>query len=73
MQGDFDYLGKHYDDNGIEIVYAIDIENQLAHFEANFGLKPDNRDIREIKIWKKFQSLTFNRRISVNHSSIEKT
>lgn len=50
MQGDFDYLGKHYDDNGIEIVYANDIEKSACNiFEANFGLKPDNRDIREIK------------------------
>ena len=50
MQGGFDYLGKHYDDNGIEIVYANDIEKSACNiFEANFGLKPDNRDIREIK------------------------
>lgn len=50
MQGNFDYLGKHYEDNGIEIVYANDIEKSACNiFEANFGLKPDNRDIREIK------------------------
>ena len=45
--GNFDFLGKHYDANGIEIVYANDIDaNACAIFEKNFGLAPDNRDIR---------------------------
>lgn len=47
--GDFDFLGKHYDSNSIEIVYANDIDaNACAIFEKNFGLVPDNRDIRTV-------------------------
>lgn len=50
MVGGFDYLGKHYDSNGVEIVYANDFEKAACNiFEANFGLKPDNRDIRQVK------------------------
>ena len=49
MQGDFDFLGKHYESNNVEIVYANDIEKAACNiFEENFGLKPDNRDIRNI-------------------------
>ncbi len=48
--GGFDYLGKHYKSNKMEIVYANDIEKSACDiFEANFGLKPDNRDIRAVK------------------------
>lgn len=48
--GDFDYLGKHYDSNDAEIVYANDIEKTACTiFEKNFGLMPDGRDIREVK------------------------
>lgn len=47
--GDFDFLGKHYDANGIEIVYANDIDANVCYiFEKNFGLAPDNRDIRNV-------------------------
>lgn len=47
--GNFDFLGKHYDANNIEIVYANDIDaNACAIFEKNFGLAPDNRDIRTV-------------------------
>ena len=49
LLGGFEYLGKHYDFNDTEIVYANDIdENACKIFEENFGLKPDNRDIREV-------------------------
>lgn len=49
LQGAFDFLEKHYESNGIEIVYANDIdENACAIFEKNFGIKPDNRDIRTV-------------------------
>lgn len=49
LQGAFDFLGKHYESNGIEIVYANDIDdNACAIFEKNFGIKPDNRDIRTV-------------------------
>lgn len=48
--GDFDYLGKHYSSNNTEIVYANDIEQSAcALFETNFGIRPDNRDIRQVK------------------------
>lgn len=48
--GGFDFLGKHYASNNMEIVYANDIEKSACDiFEANFGLKPDNRDIRTVK------------------------
>jgi len=49
LKGAFDFLGKHYDANGMEIVYANDIDdNACAIFEKNFGIKPDNRDIRTV-------------------------
>lgn len=49
LLGNFDYLGKHYDANNMEIVYANDIEKSACDlFELNFGIKPDNRDIREV-------------------------
>lgn len=48
--GDFEYLGKYYPSNGTEIVYANDIEQSACDiFEKNFGMKPDSRDIREVK------------------------
>ncbi|WP_346846347.1 DNA (cytosine-5-)-methyltransferase [uncultured Clostridium sp.] len=49
LLGGFNFLGKSYSDNEVEIVYANDIDdNACKLFEANFGVKPDNRDIREI-------------------------
>lgn len=49
LRGDFDFLGKHYPSNSMEIVYANDIdENACTIFEKNFGLKPDMRDIRKV-------------------------
>ena len=48
--GDFEYLGKHYASNNTEIVYANDIEKSACViFEANFGIAPDNRDIRTVR------------------------
>lgn len=48
--GDFDFLGKHYESNGMEIVYANDIDDNACNiFKENFGITPDNRDIREVK------------------------
>ena len=50
MQGDFDYLGRYYASNNINIVYANDIEKTACDlFEKNFGIVPDNRDIRTVK------------------------
>ena len=50
LLGDFDFLGKHYESNGMEIVYANDIDDNACNiFKENFGIMPDNRDIREVK------------------------
>lgn len=50
LVGNFDFLGKHYDSNNIEIVYANDIDyNACNIFKENFGVTPDNRDIREVR------------------------
>lgn len=50
LLGGFDFLGNHYASNDIEIVYANDIDDHSCNiFEKNFGHKPDNRDIREVK------------------------
>lgn len=50
LLGDFEFLGKYYESNNMEIVYANDIESSACNiFEKNFSIKPDERDIREIK------------------------
>ena len=50
LLGDFDFLGKHYESNGMEIVYANDIDDNACNiFKENFGITPDNSDIREVK------------------------
>lgn len=50
LLGDFVYQGKYYSTNKMEIVYANDIDaNACTIFENNFNIKPDNRDIREVK------------------------
>lgn len=50
LLGDFDFLGKHYNSNGMQIVYANDIDDNACNiFKENFGIIPDNRDIREVK------------------------
>ena len=50
LLGNFDYLGRHYDSNNMEIVYANDIDDNACNiFRENFGIDPDNRDIREVK------------------------
>ena len=50
LLGDFDFLGKHYDSNSMEIVYANDIDDNACDiFKENFKITPDNRDIREVK------------------------
>ena len=61
LLGDFDFLGKHYESNGMEIVYANDIDDHACNiFKENFGITPDNRDIREVKSEEipEFNSLT---------------
>ena len=50
LLGDFYFLGKHYNSNGMQIVYANDIDDNACNiFKKNFGIIPDNRDIREVK------------------------
>lgn len=49
FEGDFNFLGKYYKSNNVRIVYANDIdENANAMFEENFGIRPDNRNIKEV-------------------------
>ena len=49
LLGNFDFLGNHYRQNPMKIVYANDIDdNACAILEKNFGIKPDNRDIRTV-------------------------
>lgn len=50
LLGNFDFLGKHYASNSMEIVYANDIDDNACNiFKKNFKIVPDNRDIREVK------------------------
>ena len=50
LLGGFDFLGKYYNWNSMEIVYANDIDdNACKIFKENFGITPDNRDIRAVK------------------------
>ena len=50
LLGGFDFQGKYYDSNNMQIVYANDIDpNACTIFEKNFGVTPDSRDIREVK------------------------
>ncbi|RKI27976.1 DNA (cytosine-5-)-methyltransferase [bacterium 1xD8-6] len=49
LLGGFEFLGKKYSSNNMEIVYANDIDdNACSIFQENFGIIPDNRDIREV-------------------------
>lgn len=50
LLGNFDFLGKHYESNSMEIVYANDIDDNACNiFKENFKITPDSRDIREVK------------------------
>lgn len=49
LVGNFNFLGRYYESNDMEIVYANDIDgNACEIFKENFGITPDNRDIREV-------------------------
>lgn len=49
LLGGFEFFGKKYSSNNMEIVYANDIDdNACSIFQENFGIVPDNRDIREV-------------------------
>ena len=48
LQGGFNYLGKYYDMNPVDIVYASDIDRDAAKtYEYNFGNHMSCKDIRE--------------------------
>lgn len=50
LLGGFEFLGHKYKKNNMQIVYANDIDDNACNiFKENFGIVPDNRDIREIK------------------------
>jgi len=47
--GGFTFNNIEYSKNSIEVVYANDIDKIACDiFEKNFGITPDNRDIREV-------------------------
>lgn len=49
LLGGFDFLGNYYENNDFEIVFANDVDDNACNiFKKNFGINPDNRDIREI-------------------------
>ena len=51
LLGGFEYLGHSYPSNPIDIVYANDIdENACKIYEANFGIAPDSRDIKDVGV-----------------------
>lgn len=50
LLGGFEFLGKFYSKNNVEIVYANDIDDLACNmFQENFNIIPDSRDIREIQ------------------------
>lgn len=50
LEGDFEFLGKKYSENNIDVVYANDIDEKIADiFDQNFAVKVDRRDIRKVK------------------------
>lgn len=49
MTGGFTFLGNYYPENDIQIVYANDNDIGSSQiFDANFPIKTDNRDIRNV-------------------------
>lgn len=49
LVGGFSFLGREYQQNLFDVVYANDIEKTACNmFELNFDILTDNRDIREI-------------------------
>lgn len=50
MLGGFEYLNRYYAKNNLELVYANDIEKSACDiFERNFNIKPDCKDIRNVR------------------------
>ena len=55
FNGGFTFLGKKYDNNPFDIIFANDIFKQAADmYEDNFGLPVERRDIKELDINKNF-------------------
>lgn len=55
FNGGFTFLGKKYDENPFDIIFANDIFKQAADmYEDNFGLPVERRDIKELDINKNF-------------------
>ncbi|QPI46236.1 DNA cytosine methyltransferase [Weissella paramesenteroides] len=51
FQGDFDFLGKHFDKNPFDIIFANDIFKQAADmYEDNFEQKVERRDVKELEV-----------------------
>ena len=49
LMGDFDYLGKHYEKNNIEVKFSVDFDKKVCNlFNANFKHQCINSDITEI-------------------------
>lgn len=49
FEGGFDFLGKHYDANPFNIIFANDIFKQAADmYEDNFNMQVERRDIKEL-------------------------
>lgn len=49
LRGGFQFLGQEYAVHPVTMVYANDLEaHACSMFAANCGLKPDNRDIRQV-------------------------
>ena len=50
LLGGFEFNGKQYSENNLEVVYANDIDkNACTLFNENFGIMPDNHDIRNVQ------------------------
>lgn len=49
LEGNFNFLNKHYKKLPFETIYANEIDEKVAEiFSANFNITPDVRDIREV-------------------------
>ena len=45
-EGDFDFLGRHYDSNPVETVYAMDFDKPICDiYNANFNIECQHKDI----------------------------
>lgn len=55
FRGNFSFLGKGYEENPFNLIFANDIFKQAADmYEDNFGQKVERRDIKELDVNKDF-------------------